>query len=121
MGFGDAIGFRHGHQRLRLIALDVVQRHGALSAGAAAIQPALQWHLELIGDLLIAEPLRHIAAGFDPQFPQPVADAQRKTRVAQVVQQLAFDLRDEIAGGAMTQRWIKADRALAQALISRAE
>ena len=93
----------------RLIALEFMQRHGPLSAGAAAIQPALQRYIQRCSNLLIAEALSHIPAGFDPQLPQAVADAQRKARIAQVVQQLAFHLGDEIAGGAMAQRWIKAD------------
>jgi len=107
--------------RLPLITLDFMQRHGPLSAGTATIQPALQRYIQCICDLLIAEALGHVSAGFDPQLAQPVADPQRETRVAQVVQPRAFHLGDEIARGAMAQRRIKANGAFAQALIGGAE
>ena len=84
-GCGDHKGFRHGHQRLRSIALDFMQRQRPLSAGVAAIEPALQRYIKLCGDLLIAQALGDVFAGLDPQLPQPVADAQRETRVTQVV------------------------------------
>jgi len=59
--------------------------------------------------------------GLDPELAQAVADVQQRAGVAQVVHQLAIHLRDEVAGGAVSEAGIKADATLAQALIGLAK
>lgn len=116
-----AISFLAALESNPSLPLNLLQRHRPLPAGAPAIQPHRQGHVELLGDLWIAQPLRQGPPCLDPQLAQAVADAQQIAGVAQVMQQLAIHLRHEVAGGAVAEAGIKADGALAQALIGRAE
>jgi hypothetical protein len=56
---------------------------------------------ELLGNRGITNALVHRGAGLEPQLPHPVTDPQQKARIAQVMQQLALHLRDDVAGRAV--------------------
>jgi hypothetical protein len=62
-----------------------------------------------------------VLACLHPELPQAVADAQRKSGVAQVVQQRTADGGDHVARWPVATAGIKAPGRLAEALIGRSE
>ena len=85
------------------------------------IHPHPHRHPQSHRNLPIAPPLRHQPPGLDPKFPVAMANAQSKTRIAQVMKELPFHLGHHIAGGPMAEGGIKAESSLAEPLVGGAK